>query len=269
MMISSVLDAGLPWTLPVEYLISVSIMLKSLEARRISSNVEKAHYAMRQTQPHPFGVACVHRRQIHGFELRGSAPWKVWANLMHRSTTGVIQRQAGTQPCFREIRHIVVISTKAGIWHARTRRSPQLHCRISRWRFRNRNSLSRAFAAVVSLTAALRTAMSGRGQIQYDQTVPITSRSRQANKTSSVRIGSGAARLSLLRERAHRYRRLRQYVLLQALLIRWSQVRIPHGLPRINRKPTNFGSWAFCVLAADAEAFGARLRLLQSVQHPS
>jgi hypothetical protein len=34
------------------------------------------------------------------------------------------------------------------------------------------------------------------------------------------------------------------------LLIRWSQVRIPHCLPRITRKLTNSRSWAFCVLSA-------------------
>lgn len=34
------------------------------------------------------------------------------------------------------------------------------------------------------------------------------------------------------------------------LLIRWSQVRIPHGLPRLPRKPTNFSSWAFLFLVA-------------------
>jgi plasmid stabilization system protein ParE len=124
-----------------------------------------------------------------------------------------------------------------GIWHARTRRSPQLHCRISRWRFRNRNSLSRAFAAVVSLTAALRTAMSGRSLVEARSNTIKLSPSRQGRarptRPQVFGIGSGVASLPLLRERAHRYRRLRQYVLLQALLIRWSQVRIPHGLPRI------------------------------------
>ncbi len=81
----------------------------------------------------------------------------------------------------------------------------------------------------------------------------------ERNKIATVGNNSGAARKSLRRWIRRRQGTARQNRRIQELLIRWSQVRIPHGLPRIPKKPTNLRLWAFCIPPTAAHASSPEL----------